>query len=114
MHVHCATLIAILIKFADDTKSGHVIKSVDDQKLLQECINNMSEWADTWGMTFNAKKCKILHLGEGRENPGYDYFMNGVKLDKVNHEKDIGVKVTNNLSSRVSNVKQGQIWPKQY
>ena len=48
-------------------------------------------------MTFNDKKCKILHLG--RENHGYDYYMNDVKLEKVNHEKDIGVSVTKNLKS---------------
>ena len=70
---YCATLITILLKFADDTKLGNVIKGLSSKVQLQDCVNNLLAWANNWGMSFNAKKCKVLHVG--RNNPGYTYTM---------------------------------------
>jgi len=36
-----------------------------------------------------------MHVGN--QNPEYEYFMNGVKLDTTEEEIDIGVEVTKNL-----------------
>ena len=92
---YCATLITLLLKFADNTKFGNIIRKVSDNYELQECVNKLSAWAKEWGMCFNAKKCKVLHVG--RSNPGHTYTMDGVNLLNVNSEKDIGVTVTDTL-----------------
>ena len=91
----CATLIELLSKFADDTKSGNRCDTQDDRDKLQACIDNLAVWAETWGMEFNSMKCKVLHIG--RNNPENDYYMRGVKLQDVDSEKDIGVHITKSL-----------------
>ena len=52
-------------------------------------------WAETWCMSFNLDKCKILHVG--RSNQQYNYSMNGVPLAVTEKEGDIGVIVSNTL-----------------
>ena len=54
-------------------------------------MDSLGKWAEDWGTQFNVAKCKIMHVG--RNNPGYDYYMAGTKLNTVEEEKDIGVKV---------------------
>ncbi len=51
-----------IIKFADDTKSWKVIENDKDRKELQQTLNKMCEWANVWGMSFNADKCKVMHI----------------------------------------------------
>ncbi len=34
----------ILKKFAEDTKSGQIVRGDADRKILQESLNNMLEW----------------------------------------------------------------------
>jgi hypothetical protein len=67
------------------------IRSDVDRQALQDALNKLQEWADKWGMSFNLKKCKIMHIGHN--NPRYDYYMNGHKLVKVEEETDVGVLV---------------------
>jgi len=43
-------------------------------------------------MLFNTDKCKVLHFGFN--NPHIDYSMDGVKLQLVKEEKDLGVTVS--------------------
>ena len=40
-------------------------------------------------------KYKVLHIGNG--NQFTKYTMNGSELSKVNHEKDLGVTISNDL-----------------
>ena len=56
---------------------------------------NLCEWARIWGMTFNVKKCQIMHIGH--RNPNYAYFMHSEKLAVVVEEKDRGVMVHRSL-----------------
>ena len=90
-----AVLIELLIKFADDTKGFKEINGPEDRKSLQETLDNLYEWARIWGMSFNVKKCKIMHIGH--KNPNYEYFINGEKLMEVEEERDIGVLVHKSL-----------------
>ena len=88
-------LIEMLRKFADDTKIAKRIKSDNDKVLLQKCLDNLFEWSSKWSMEFNTKKCKVMHFG--KNNPNYQYNINGDVLQSVDTEKDIGVKITSNL-----------------
>ena len=87
--------ISIINKFADDTKLGHVIKDVHDVRILQDCLNALVEWANTWGMSFNVDKCKVMHVG--LRNPCLEYKMNGKVLACTELERDIGVLVHKTL-----------------
>ena len=88
-------LLDLLNKFADDTKGLKVIESATDRDKLQSTLDNLSKWAEDWGMRFNIAKCKIMHVG--RNNPRYEYNMAGIKLSEVEEEKDIGVTIQSNL-----------------
>lgn len=90
-----AHLITVIKKFADDTKLGQVIRSEADRDRLQDCLDRMTAWAETWGMAFNINKCKVMHVGHG--NPGYEYTMEGARLSDTKEERDIGVTVSSNL-----------------
>ena len=55
----------------------------------------MVDWANTWGMSFNVQKCKVMHTGRG--NPRAQYMMAGSVLSTTDEERDIGVIVCSNL-----------------
>jgi hypothetical protein len=90
-----ARLISILSKFADDTKLGHTVQSTEEKQALQQSLNQLCEWAEMWGMAFNVKKCKVLHLGYN--NSKQVYTMHGQQLETTEEERDIGVMVSNTL-----------------
>jgi len=46
-------------------------------------------------MLFNAEKCKVKHFGYN--NRKADYFMDGVNLEHVTEEKDLGVIISEDL-----------------
>ena len=78
-------------KFADDTKGLKIINNIQDRDCLQNTLDNLSRWAKDWGMKFNIPKCKIMNVGA--HNPGYKYNMEGVELQEVAEEKDIGILI---------------------
>jgi len=47
--------------FADDCLLYRVINSMEDTIRLQEDLNRLSEWADTWQLRFNITKCYTMH-----------------------------------------------------
>jgi ribonuclease P/MRP protein subunit RPP40 len=86
--------VEIIKKFADDTKVGQKMTSLEDRGKLKQALDNLCQWADLWGMEFNIPKCKIMHLGPGNP-PQVQHARSGVK--ETREEKDIGVTVTDNL-----------------
>jgi hypothetical protein len=87
--------VKLFIKFADDGKGMKEIRSRQDAIELQAALDSLFGWAETWGMRFNVDKCKIMHVG--RNNPRYEYFINGTKLKTVDDETDVGVIVQDSL-----------------
>jgi hypothetical protein len=78
-----------IMKFADDTNCWKVLEKTNDSAELQEILENLSEWADRCGMSFNADKCKVKHIRTN--NPRTTYHMNGTLLGTTEEEKDGGV-----------------------
>ena len=46
-------LLTLLIKFADNTKVANIIRTAEDARRLQECLDTLMEWAAKWGMAFH-------------------------------------------------------------
>jgi hypothetical protein len=90
-----ALLIDILRKFADKTKLGQTVSTLEERDLLQQALDNLCRWAEEWGMEFNIKKCKVKNVGFN--NLGYTYTMNNQQLEVTEEERDIGVCVTKSL-----------------
>ena len=90
----------IVSKFADDSKVGMVVNDEADAVILQKVVNLLCTWSDDFSMEFNAKKCKVMHLG--RKNITSTYTMNGYApagtvLQQTEEEKDVGVLISNSL-----------------
>ncbi len=88
-------MITLLRKFADDTKLGQVVGTVEQVQRLQQALDALITWADQWGMEFNIKKCKVMHMGHN--NPKNNYNMKGQVLESTKEEKDIGVMISEDL-----------------
>ena len=84
-------------KFADDTKIYRDIKSASDSSLLQSNLDRLVLWASEWQLTFNAKKCKVLHFGNNNKKRNYE--LNGTVLDGISVQKDLGIDVSDDLKS---------------
>ena len=80
--------------FADDTKLYAVVNNEDDQTSLQNDIDSLIEWSDTWLLKFNRSKCKHLHLGRDTDS---SYKIAGEIISKTTEEKDLGITIDKQL-----------------
>jgi hypothetical protein len=71
--------------FADDAKLFSKIADDMDSQLLQEDLQQLLDWASRWQLNFNAKKCKVLHLG--RLNLKMKYNMGNLELATTIEER---------------------------
>ena len=94
-----AESVETILKFADDTKVAQTIRSSEDRDKLQMALDRLEAWTETWGMSFNVLKCKVMHVGYN--NPHYEYTMGGSKLAETKEERDLGVVMTSNLKPSV-------------
>ena len=88
---------AIIKKFAADMKLAMMIKNAEDAQRMQANLDRIRKWAERWKMSFNAKKCKVMHFG--RQNIRYKYEMNGCEIEEVTEEKDLGVWMEGDMRS---------------
>ncbi len=89
------SMIELLKKFADDTKLGQRVRTPEQSARLQSALDALVKWAKDWGMEFNVRKCKVMHIGHA--NPKHKYQMDGEELSETTVERDVGVMVSNNL-----------------
>ena len=85
-------ILLLIKKFADDTKLYAGIKTEEHAHILQSALHSILKWGHDWQMLFNLNKCKVLHVG--RNNPNVQYVMDGIPLENVTEEKDLGITVT--------------------
>ncbi|XP_059510326.1 adenylate kinase 2, mitochondrial isoform X1 [Stegostoma tigrinum] len=81
--------------FADDTKVGGAIDSIEGYCTLQRDIDSMQRWAEKWQMEFNLDKCEVMHFG--RSNLNAEYRIKGRILGSVEEQRDLGVQVHSSL-----------------
>ena len=83
--------------FADDTKLYSVVNNTTEHAALQEDLERLNKWAETWQLPFNKDKCKVVHYG--RKNPGYDYRLSrdSPYIVTSSTEKDLGVTFDDQL-----------------
>ncbi|KAK4827179.1 hypothetical protein QYF61_015141 [Mycteria americana] len=83
-------------KFADDTKLGGAVDSLEGQEALQRTLDRLEYWAMINRMKFNKSKCRTLHLGWS--NAGHKYKLGEEWLESSPAERDLGVLVNGRLS----------------
>ena len=74
---------------ADDTKIFHFVRSSDDHATLQNDLNVLHEWPVHWQLEFNISKYKHVHFGLVHQFGSY--YLNGIKIDSVESQKDLGI-----------------------
>ena len=89
--------------FADDCLLYRTIKKASDHITLQNDLHNLEEWANRWGMKFNAKKCYILSINK-RSTRFYE--LNKHILQEVDNNPYLGLQISNDLKwgTHINNV----------
>jgi len=94
----------LISKFADDSKLGKCITSVEDCHTLQRALDDLTKWSFESGMKLHPNKCVVLHFGA--TNPNYTYHIDNVSITPCNEARDLGVLISNNASqtAHVNNI----------
>ena len=66
------------------------IKNKEDQIALQENLNLLENWGNTWGMRFNAAKCNIMRVSQTHDPLLFNYSLTGQVLEEVMDDKYLG------------------------
>ncbi|KAF7243728.1 Receptor tyrosine-protein kinase erbB-4 [Varanus komodoensis] len=82
---------SLLIKFADDTKTGAVATTEEQVLQILLDLDRLWKWAGDNRMTFKVDKCKVLHLGH--RNGCHKYRLGDKWLESSTCERDLGVLV---------------------
>ena len=95
-----SNILSDVYMFADDTKIFNIIKSPEDQEILQNDLDSLSVWSDKWLLKFHPEKCKVMHLGKA-DNTKYFYKLKEGdthhELAYTEEEKDLGVVIDGKL-----------------
>ena len=83
--------------FADDTIAYLTITSDPDCDKLQEDLNKLAHWEDTWLMKFHPDKCNVLSITKNRKLFKRNYTLRGHVLEQVSSTKYLGVTITSDL-----------------
>lgn len=84
--------------FADDSKCFKKIDSLSDCELLQNDLDGLHRWSQSWKMLFNASKCRVMTITRNHNPYVFNYSMNGSNLQHVGCFKDLGVVFNTKLS----------------
>ncbi|KAK3089266.1 hypothetical protein FSP39_002210 [Pinctada imbricata] len=89
--------------FADDCLLYRTIRNTQDHETLQKDLNNLENWANKWGMKFNAKKCYILSINKKTSK---FYQLNQHILQEVQENPYLGLQISNDLkwNTHINNV----------
>ena len=86
--------------FADGTTIARQGSKQDDLKqLMQEEVDKIMEWADTWKMVINKDKTKAMVISSDTKDTSWDIglFAEDTQIETVKHYPFLGNKLDNGL-----------------
>jgi hypothetical protein len=101
--------------FADDTKIARHIQNEEDKQHLQRDIDALKRWGDSWGLSFNPKKCKHLRVSTNLLDNLSPYNLDGTELETVDKMTDLGITVSSDLKwtdhiNTMCRKAEGRLW----
>ena len=87
------SIISLVLMFADDPK---LIANANRFDIVDADLKALERWQEKWQLRFNPIKCKVLHIS-GNDNPQNIYSLDGIQLESIESEKDLGLIVNNKL-----------------
>ena len=84
--------------FADDTAVHLSVKNPNDSKTLQNDLDTLQIWEQTWGMEFNPGKCQVLHISRANQPIQSQYTLHGEILESVDCAHYLGVSISKDLT----------------
>lgn len=84
-----------LSQFADDTKLFTIVNSIEDCKVLQNCLDKISTYCAELKISINVKKSAVLHFGH--KNLLQNYEIDGQLIPQTEEYKDLGVVFTSEM-----------------
>ena len=86
--------------FADDCVVYRQIDSPQDHSIVQDDLNKLVDWSNTWQMKFNVDKCVVMNFGTLKNKSKYEYKMNNQTLEVAKHNPYfmyLGVELSDNM-----------------
>jgi hypothetical protein len=77
--------------FADDSLMYGLVHNVNDALLLQQDLNKLVTWAQTWQMNFHPSKCYVLRIYRIKNPIIHQYTMSGQTIKSVDHQPYLGI-----------------------
>ena len=94
--------------FADYCVLYRNIRRSEDQQILQDDLNKLAQWEETWLMKFDVAKCHSLSVTKHPlpKQIIHDYALHNPVLENVPSAKYLGITVTDDLdwSQHINNV----------
>ena len=89
---------AKLAMFADDSKCFKVIYQESDFVNLQRDLDALFTWSVSNELFSQPTKCVNLRISRKRNSPSRNYLLNGISLEVVKAEKDLGVLISSDMT----------------
>ena len=84
--------------FADDTKCLHISSAQSNHTLLQNNIDALTTYSNSWHLLFNAAKCVHLHFQFKSASNILNYYINDKLICRKEETKDLGIIFNSDLS----------------
>ena len=84
--------------FADDCILYTNISSDEDAARLQEDLDRLTQWQNTWQMMFNPDKCYVLRVTHSRSPQVFAYKLNNTVLKEADSHTYLGVDISSDLT----------------
>ena len=92
---------ATLAMFECDSKCYKVTNHHSDYLHLQQDLDALSNWSLRNELFFQPTKCSNLRISRKRLSPPRSYVLNGINVEVVTAEKDLGIMIANDTFGKI-------------
>ena len=87
------------------TVSYRTVLGDHDADILQDDLDELARWEETWQMSFHPKKCQVLRVTWSRHPLIHDYSLRGTTLETADQAKYLGITITPDMkwNTHISN-----------